>query len=103
MKHAGPNTLRDLEPILTSIRLLPGLTERKPGIFYIKSKAFLHFHEDSAGVFADVKLSEEFKRFPVNTRSEQAAFVKLLMRHNQLLHQLSLNQAAPLPHKSHAD
>lgn len=56
MKHASTETLQQLEPLLQRLRALPALTERKPGIFYRGSSAFLHFHEDPAGVFADVKL-----------------------------------------------
>ena len=34
---------------------LDGLTERTPGTFYRRSRAFLHFHADPAGIFADVR------------------------------------------------
>jgi hypothetical protein len=43
------------------------LTEKKRGTFYKKSAAFLHFHEDPAGIFADIKFDGEFKRFEANT------------------------------------
>lgn len=56
MKRAGTETLQQLAPLLERLRTLPDLTERKPGTFYLRSSAFLHFHEDPAGVFADVKL-----------------------------------------------
>jgi hypothetical protein len=46
MKHAGPETLRQLEPLLQRLRALPALTERTPGAFYLRSTGFLHFHED---------------------------------------------------------
>jgi hypothetical protein len=57
MKHAGPDTLATLAPLLARIRALPGLVERTPGCFYRSSKAFLHFHEDPSGTHADVKLA----------------------------------------------
>ena len=77
MKHACENTLELLSGVLQAIRALPGVTERRPGIFYVKSAAYLHFHEDPAGLFADVKLSgKEFERFPVNTAIEKSVFVK---------------------------
>jgi len=50
---------------------LDGLTEKKRGTFYRKSSAFLHFHEDPAGLFADVRDGDDWKRFPVNTAREQ--------------------------------
>jgi hypothetical protein len=81
MKHAGPASLSSLEAFLVKLRALPGLVERKRGIFYVKSKAYLHFHEDPAGVFADAKLGgDEFERFPVNTRQEQEFLLGLLTR-----------------------
>jgi hypothetical protein len=46
MKHAGPDTLAILAPLLARIRALPGLVERTPGCFYRGSTAFLHFHVD---------------------------------------------------------
>ncbi len=57
MKHAGPDTLQSLAPLLARLRALPGLVERTPGCFYKGSKAFLHFHDDPSGIHADVKLA----------------------------------------------
>ncbi|HEX3141071.1 MAG TPA: hypothetical protein VHQ87_13510 [Rhizobacter sp.] len=77
MKHAGQATLSSLEALLKELRVLPGLVERRPGIFYVKSKAYLHFHEDRSGVFADAKLDgDDFERFPVNTQHEQASLLR---------------------------
>lgn len=78
MRHARPEALDVLEPLLARVRALPGLTEKARGVFYRKSKAFLHFHEDPAGLFADARLSDEFERFRVQTAEEQAALVGLL-------------------------
>lgn len=80
MKHAGASALQSLEELLASLRRLPGLIERKPGIFYAKSQAYLHFHEDPAGLFADVKLTgREFERFRVSTERDQAALLKAVV------------------------
>lgn len=65
MKHATPATLDAIEPLLAGIRKFPALTERKRGIFYKKSIAYLHFHEDPAGLFADLKLNGSWKRVDV--------------------------------------
>lgn len=79
MKHASKETIEALVPLLEEIRLIPGLKEKKIGIFYRKSKAFLHFHEDGTQIYADVRLQEsDFQRFPVTTKKEQAVFVKTL-------------------------
>ena len=70
MKHAGPQALDQLEPVLAKLRKLDGLRERKRGAFYRGSSAFLHFHEDPAGFFADMKVADDFVRFPVNSDAE---------------------------------
>jgi hypothetical protein len=72
MKHAGPDTLARIAPLLGELRSRSVLRERRPGVFELKSRAFLHFHDDPAGVFADVRLAEGFVRLPVTSRSQQA-------------------------------
>jgi len=62
MKHAGPETFVLLASLLEKLRERPLLKEKSPGVFYLKSRAFLHFHDDPAGQFADVRLSEDFDR-----------------------------------------
>jgi len=75
MKHATPETIQSISSFLSKIGELPGLKERKPGIYYRKSKAFLHFHEEGGLIFADVRLSgNDFDRVPCTTKKEQAAF-----------------------------
>ena len=76
MKHAGPNALDELEPILREIRKVEGLTEKKRGTFYYRGNAMLHFHEDPLGFFADLKVDGEFTRLGVNTKREEAAFLR---------------------------
>ena len=58
MRHARDEALNSLEPVLVQLRArCAELTERSRGTFYRKSQAFLHFHEDPAGLFADVRLA----------------------------------------------
>ena len=79
MKHAGPATLTLLEPLLVQLRSCGGLVERTPGSFYKKSKAYLHFHEDPAGLFADVKLdASTFTRLEVTTQAQQKMLLALV-------------------------
>jgi hypothetical protein len=80
MKHAGAACLDALEPMLEQLRAIEGLKEKSRGTFYRKSKAFLHFHEDPAGFFADVKLGDDFVRLPVNTRTEIATLIRSTKR-----------------------
>lgn len=85
MRHADAATLGALEALLEKLRSVPALREKKPGVFYVRSKPYLHFHQDPTGIFADVKLGGvEFERFPVNTESEQ----------RELLGQVVKNQKA---------
>lgn len=70
MKHAGPEALLALAPLLAELRQRPALREKSPGVFYLKSKAFAHFHEDPAGLFADVRIADAWARFPVNSHRE---------------------------------
>ena len=80
MKHARANTLTALEPLLLRIRENAALTERTPGSFYRKSKAYLHFHEDPTGVYADVKLSgTAFTRVRATTPQEQEHLLSLIV------------------------
>ena len=65
MRHARAEALSQLEPLLTELRARDLLKERTPGSFYFKSKGFLHFHEDPAGLFADIKVGDDFQRFEV--------------------------------------
>lgn len=79
MKHATAATIQQLTPLLEQIRAIPGLKEKKPGIFYRQSRAFLHFHEEGDQIYADVRLrSEDFDRFPATTVPEQAALLKAI-------------------------
>jgi hypothetical protein len=76
MKHAGPAALITLAPLLAELRRdAPGITERKPGTFYWMGQALLHFHEDPAGFFADLKVDGEWRRFPVNHSRDTATFM----------------------------
>ena len=64
------------EAVLVEIRAVPGLVERSRGVFYKKSRAFLHFHEDPSGMYADVRRDVEFERYRVETAAEIAALLK---------------------------
>ena len=80
MKHAGPDARAALEPLLAELRLRAALREKRPGVFYLKSRAFLHFHEDPKGLFADVRLADDFVRRPVSTNRQRAALLRAVDR-----------------------
>jgi hypothetical protein len=82
MRHASQETLDELAWLLDQLRSTEGLVERRPGVFYRRSKAFLHFHEDPEGSFVDVRFhsDEPFTRLPVTTRPQQSALVTQIKR-----------------------
>jgi hypothetical protein len=80
VRHATPDDLNALESLLIELRRVPGLVERKRGNFTRKSRAFLHFHQDPAGLFADLREEEDFVRYRVATRREQKAFAGRVRR-----------------------
>jgi hypothetical protein len=71
VRHTRDDDLDQLEPLLVQLRQLPALKENKRGNFYRGSRAFLHFHADPSGLYADIRLAEDFERFRVTTRREQ--------------------------------
>ena len=76
MRHATEEDLDQLEDLLAELRGVPELRERKRGNFALKSKAFLHFHEDSGAFYVDVKLGGSFERMRVTSRTEQLEFLR---------------------------
>jgi hypothetical protein len=78
MKHAGGEALDRLEPLLAEIRRLPGLKERKRGLFYYRGRSLLHFHEDPAGLFADLAWRGEDSRFRVSEPGEQSMLLQAI-------------------------
>lgn len=73
MRHARDQDLDRIEDLLVQLRTLPELVEKKRGVFYRKSRAFLHFHEDPKGLFAD--LSDPDERIEVTGAAGQAALM----------------------------
>lgn len=77
MRHARPDALDMLEPLLVSLRALGVLKEKSRGVFYKGGQAYLHFHEDPEGLFADIRAGKDFDRHRVSTAKERAAFLKV--------------------------
>lgn len=79
MRHAGEAALDRLDDLLSQVRRRhPQLKERRRGAFYRGGRGWLHFHEDPAGLFADLKIDGEWVRFPVNAAAERAALLRRL-------------------------
>ena len=80
MKHASAGSPDGLKHLLEQIRAVGSLKEKQRRIFYLGSKAFLHFHKDPEGMYADVKVGAAFRRLRVTTKAEQRALLQALRR-----------------------
>jgi hypothetical protein len=80
MKHAGAAALDELAGLIAAIRSREGLREPRPGIFYRRGKAWLHFHEDKAGLFADLRVGVDWERFRVSESAERAGLIAAIDR-----------------------
>jgi hypothetical protein len=76
MKHASAATLRQIQPLLAELRALPGLKEKSAGTFYRGGSAFLHFHEDPAGLFVDIKVGGNWMRRAINSSTTRTKLVR---------------------------
>ena len=73
MAHANEASLQRLLPLLRQLREIRGLREMKPGIFYLKGSAYLHFHDDAGALVGDLKRASGsgFDRYPLDTAPGQ--------------------------------
>lgn len=79
MRHARDIDLDRIEALLDQVRQRQGLKEKKRGIFYRASRAFLHFHEDRSALFADLRQPDgEFARLDVTDPAGQALLLARL-------------------------
>ena len=77
MKHAGPQALDRLEPLLAQLRAHPGLKEKSRGCFYLGGRGFLHFHEHGTDeLYADIGLGDDFTRLPAMTAAQHKTILK---------------------------
>jgi hypothetical protein len=76
MKHAGAAALDRIVPLLDLLRTRTALKEKTRGVFYCGGRAFLHFHEDGAEIFADFRPEQDFMRLPVTTPAQQTALLR---------------------------
>ncbi len=77
MAHADEAALARLLPVLRQLRDIKGLREMKPGIFYLKGSAFIHFHDEAGALVADLKKAggSGFDRYAVDTAPGQRKLV----------------------------
>jgi hypothetical protein len=77
MAHAGARALEPYAALLRQLREIKGLKEKQPGIFYLRSSAFLHFHDEAGVVSVDLKKpgGSGFDHFGIATPPEQRKLV----------------------------
>ena len=78
MRHATPESLETITDLLTQLRGIDGIVEKRPGAFSRGSRAFLHFHEDPTGLYADVRIDAEFERMRVTTKAERKRLLSVV-------------------------
>ena len=78
MRHVTAAGLDVLDDVLSELRGVDGLTEKSRGVFYRGSRAFLHFHEDPSGLYADVRLDADFERMRVTTKAERKRLLSVV-------------------------
>lgn len=76
MKHACSAALDRLEPILQELRKIGALKEKSRGVFYLGSRAFLHFHEQGDAFFADVRMGDDFERLSIANSAERTDLLR---------------------------
>jgi hypothetical protein len=82
MRHASSEDLEAIAELVAALRGMDGLREKSPGVFYRRSKAFLHFHVDGDDLFADVRTdpTADFDRVRVTTKAEQRHLLAAIRR-----------------------
>jgi hypothetical protein len=76
VRHATDADLDLVEPLLGALRGRDALRERRRGAFYLRSRAFLHFHGHGDELYADVRLDGvDFERREVTTAAQQATLL----------------------------
>jgi hypothetical protein len=60
MARCPADQLKDLEDVFKEIRKLESVQEKEVGIFYLKSKGFLHFHLKDGKRWADVRNGDDW-------------------------------------------
>jgi len=78
VRHVSAAGLDELDDLLLELRHVDGLKETKRGVFSRGSRAFLHFHEDPTGLYADVRIDAEFERMRVTTKAERKRLLSVV-------------------------
>jgi len=89
LAHCPYELVADLEPVFDEMRTWPGIKEKSPGVFYVKSIPFLHFHVKDGERWADVKADKTWgEPVDIPMRSTKVArdrFAKEVRRRYELV------------------
>jgi hypothetical protein len=78
VRHVTAAGLDELDDVVRELRGVDGLKEKSLGVFYRGTRAFLHFHEDPSGLYADVRLDADFERMRVTTPAERKRLLSVV-------------------------
>jgi hypothetical protein len=78
VRHVTAAGLDELDDVVRELRGVDGLKEKSRGVFYRGTRAFLHFHEDPSGLYADVRLDADFERMRVTTPAERKRLLSVV-------------------------
>ena len=65
MSRCPAGLLDDLDDLLAEVRGWPGVVEKSPGVFYLRRRAFLHFHALGGARRADVRGPADWIELPL--------------------------------------
>ncbi len=75
MRHARDEDLDRLEDLLVVLRGVDEITEKRRGVFSRKSAAFLHFHADPTGMYADIRTTDGWRRYPLSSAAQRRSMM----------------------------
>jgi len=85
-------TIEQLAPLLRTLRANSALREIRPAVFHLDGRDFLHFHEEDAGIVADVRLTTRFVRMPVSSETDQGELLEQIDEHLDALESRELDR-----------
>lgn len=65
MAHCPYEKISHLESLFMELRQWEKINETRPGIFYLMSKSFLHFHIKDDLIWADIKNGDRWERIVI--------------------------------------
>ena len=78
MKHVTASGLDQLDDVVRELAPSRASRRSRTGVFYRGSRAFLHFHEDPSGLYADVRVDADFERMRVTTKAERKRLLSVV-------------------------